>query len=110
MDLRMSKAVEEIILLREDDRGRSITRTVYRRRKKTKKGTGPLNQIGDVVRDVVSGQRAAAELYLRKHDESNREQRDGWVRDLSYNVFRATRRGVKKVRRAVGLPALEECD
>ncbi len=110
MDLRMSKAVEEIILLREDDRGRSITRTVYRRRKKKKKGTGALDKIGDAVRDMVSGQRDAANQYLRKHDESNREERDGWVRDLSYNVFRATRRGLKKVRRAVGLPAVEECD
>ncbi|HWG45287.1 MAG TPA: hypothetical protein VN688_21165 [Gemmataceae bacterium] len=110
MDLRMSKAVEEIILLREDDRGRSITRTVYRRRKKKKKGTGSLDKIGNMVRDAITGQRDAADLYLRKHNESNREQRDGWVRDLSYNVFRATRRGLKKVRRAVGLPAFEECD
>ena len=110
MDLRMSKAVEEIILIRQDDSGRSTTRTIYRRRKKRKKGTAPLDTIGKIVRKVVTGQQAAAELYVRKHDQSNREERDGWLRDLPYNVFRATRRGLKKVRRAFGLPPLEERD
>ncbi len=110
MDLRMNKAVEEIILIRQDDRGRSTTRTVYKRRKQRKKGTAPLDTIGKIVRKIATGQQAAAELYVRKHDQSNREERDGWLRDLPYNVFRATRRGLKKVRRAFGLPALEERD
>lgn len=110
MDLRMSKTVEEIILIRQDDSGRSITRTVYRRRKKTKKGTAPLDSIGKIVRKVASGQQTASEQYLRKHDQSNRDKRDGWLRDLPYNVFRATRRGLKKVRGAFGLPPLEERD
>jgi len=106
----MSKAVEEIILLRQDDRGRSTSRTVYRRRKKRKKGSEPLETVGKMVRKLVSGQQTAAEMYVRRHDKSNREERDGWIRDLSYNVFRATRRGLKKVRRAFGLPSLEDRD
>lgn len=110
MELRMNKAVEEIILLRQDDRGRSATRTVYRRRKKRKKGTAPLNTVGKAVRKLVAGQQAGAELYLRKHDQANREERDGWLHNLHYNVFRATRRGLKKVRQAFGLPSLEERD
>jgi len=110
MDLRLGNAVEEVILLRQDDRGRSTTRTIYRRRKKKKKGTGPLETVGKVVRNIVAGQEEAADMYLRRHDESNRKESDGWARDLSYNVFRATRRGLKKVRRGVGLPGLEECD
>jgi hypothetical protein len=107
MDLRMNRGVEKVIVLYEDDRGRSSARTVYRRSKRRKKGTGPLRTLGRVVRGLVAGQQAAAKAYLDRHDESNRQKTDGWARDLSYNVYRATRRGLRKVRRVSGLPVID---
>jgi hypothetical protein len=107
MDLRMNRGVEEVILLRQDDRGRTTTRTVFRRSKKAKKGSGPLHTLGRVVRGLVAGQQVAAKNYLAHHDKSNRERSDGWMTDLSSNVYRATRRGLRKVRRVSGLPEID---
>jgi hypothetical protein len=36
--------------------------------------------------------------YLERHERSNLKHRDGWVRDLAVNVFRANRAGMKKLR------------
>src|SRR5689334_2368482 len=107
MNVRMSRGVEEIIVLRQDERGRLRTRTIYRRSKKRKKGTPPVSTVGRVVRKIVSGYESAAKVYLDRHNESNREKSDGWLRDFSYNTYRAARRGFRKVRRAFGLPAIE---
>jgi hypothetical protein len=106
MDLRLPKGVVEVVLLRQDDHGRHTTRTVYRRHRRRKRGTQPLDELGRVVRKVVAGQKAAAEKYLDRHDASNRDKADGWVQELSYNVYRATGRGLRKVRRALGLPSI----
>jgi hypothetical protein len=107
MDLRLSKQVEEVVLIFRDDNDRRVSRTVFRRGKKSKKGAAPLNSIGRLVRKVVSGQETVAKDYLERHDASNRDKPDGWLRDLSYNVYRATRRGVRKVSRNVGLPSID---
>jgi hypothetical protein len=103
----MTRGVEEVIVLRRDEQGRLRTRTIYRRHTKKKKGTPPVSTVGRVVRKIVSGYETAAKVYLNRHDESNRKKSDGWVRDLSYNTYRAARRGYRKIRRALGLPGIE---
>jgi hypothetical protein len=107
MNVRMSRGVEEVIVLQRDEHGRLRTRTIYRRHKKRKKNTAPVGTVGRVVRKIVSGSESAAKVYLNRHDESNRKKSDGWVRDLPYNTYRAARRGLRRVRRAFGLPAIE---
>jgi hypothetical protein len=94
-------------VLRRDEQGRLRTRTIYRRHTKKKKGTPPVSTVGRVVRKIVSGYETAAKVYLNRHDESNRNKSDGWVRELSYNTYRAARRGYRKIRRALGLPGIE---
>lgn len=103
MDLRLRSDVSEVTVIRWDDHGRTTSRTAFRRTRKRKKGTFPVSTIGTIVRRIAQGQRAAMDLYLQRHDEANREQGDGWVRDLPYNVYRATRRGVKKTLRDTGV-------
>jgi hypothetical protein len=108
MDLRMKKSVREVIQIGRDENGKRWAATVYRKRgARKKKGTWGLNQIGKVLRKVAAGQRAAANVYLERHDESNRKKADGWIFDLPYNVYRATRRGLKKVTAATPLPSIE---
>jgi hypothetical protein len=107
MNVRMSKGVEEIIVLRRDEQGRLRKRTIYQRSKKQKKSTPSVGPVGRVMRKIVSGSESAAKLYLDRHDESNRKKSDGWLRDLPYNTYRAARRGMRKVRRAFGLPAID---
>jgi len=107
MNVRMTKNVEEVIVLRRDEHGRLQTRTIYRRQSKKKRGTPPVSTVGRVVRKIVSGYESAAKVYLDRHDDSNRKKSDGWVRDFSYNTYRAAKRGYRKIRRALGLPAIE---
>jgi hypothetical protein len=106
MDVRMTKGVESIILIKREDEGRHTSRTIYRRKRARKRGTEPFDSIGRAVRKLVTGQKEAAEKYLDRHDESNSDKKDGWMRDLPYNVYRATSRGLRRVRRALGLPSL----
>jgi hypothetical protein len=109
MDLRLSRGVEEVIIVKRDEHNRRTTRTIFRKSKKQKKGTGPMETLSTAIHKVVTGQKVAAETYLQKHDESNRTKKDGWIRDLGYNVYRATSRGLKKVGPIGGLPAID-CD
>jgi hypothetical protein len=102
MDIRVPRGVESIIIIKRDDEGRH-TRTTFRRSERRKRGSEPLDSMGRAMRKMAEGQRAAAEKYLEKHDRSNRDRRDGWARDLPYNVYQATSRGLRKVYRALGL-------
>jgi hypothetical protein len=104
MDLRMGKGVQEVVVLRRQPGGRLRATTLYEKRKRRKKGTWGLNQVGKVVRTFAASQRAAAEAYLERHERSSRKKKDGWVRDLPYNVYRAARRGAKKLRAVALLP------
>jgi hypothetical protein len=107
MDLRLSGGVEEVIVLHRDDNNHRTTRTIFRKNKRRKKSTGGLGTLDKVVRRVVISQKAAAETYLKRHDESNQNKSDGWLRDLGYNVYKATRRGLKKVSKLPGLPGID---
>jgi len=107
MHLRLRKSIDEVVLIFRDDQDRRRVRTVFRKSRKSKKGTGPVHSIGRVVRKIVSSHEDAVKTYLHRHDESNREKKDGWLRELSYNVFRATRRGTRKLQRDIGLPSID---
>ncbi len=104
MDLRMGKRVEEVVELSRDRRGRTRAVTLYSKKKRRKKGTWALNQVAHVIRTLAASQRASADAYLERHDRSNRKKPDGWIRDLPYNVYRAVRRGGKKLRAISPLP------
>jgi hypothetical protein len=107
MDLRLSNKVEEVILVSRDDRNRRVARTVFRRKKKAKQGTAGVSSIGRLIRRIVSGGETAARVYLDRHASSNRDKADGWVRDFTYNVYRAGYRGSRKISRSTGLPTLD---
>lgn len=104
MDLRMGKGVEEVVQLTRTASGRVRATTLYRKRKRKKRGTWGLNQVEKVVRTIASSQRAFADSYLERHNESIRKKKDGWIRDMPYNVYRAARRGGKKLRAISPLP------
>lgn len=107
MDLRLRKSVQEVILVFQDDHDHRRARTIFRKARKSRKGTGPVHSIGRMVRKVVSSHETAVKNYLSRHDESNRNKKDGWLRELSYNVYQATRRGTRKLRRGMGLPSVD---
>jgi hypothetical protein len=58
------------------------------RKRKQTKAVRPMER---GMRKVMRRQLDFAQLYLARHERSNRRKRDGWLKDLPRNVFRAMR-------------------
>ena len=58
------------------------------RKRKQTKSIRPMER---GMRKVMRRQLDFAQIYLARHERSNRRQRDGWLKDLPRNVFRAMR-------------------
>jgi hypothetical protein len=71
---------------------------VYERKKKRRKGSLVFSGLERLVRRTMMAQRAFADSYLQRHDESNAKKADGWLREGVYNNARAGRKAVKVMR------------
>ncbi|WP_419897685.1 DUF6312 domain-containing protein [Roseomonas sp. USHLN139] len=58
------------------------------RRRKQAKFLKPLERS---MRKAMRRQLGAAQIYLARHERSNRRKRDGWLKDLPRNIYRAVR-------------------
>jgi len=63
-----------------------------KKRKKLSRGSRPMERL---VRRMARANRKSSDIYLDRHNRSNRKKRNGWLRDLSYNVMRSNRKGQK---------------
>src|SRR4051794_12156723 len=100
MDIpRPNTAVERITILQRDASGELKPMAIYRkaRQRKKRKGSPILRQLEKVLCNIAEAQRAYLNSYLARHDASNREKKDGWLRDLPVNVIKATEKGAKKL-------------
>ncbi len=76
---------------------------VYRvknKKNKKKKGTAGLRFIEKLFRRNARANATMTTEYLDRHKRSNRKRRDGWLSDLPVNMFRARRKGSKRLRLA----------
>jgi hypothetical protein len=64
---------------------------------KKKKGTRGLGIFEKMLRRSADANKTMASEYLDRHKRSNRKRRDGWVRDLPVNVFRARGKSMKRL-------------
>jgi hypothetical protein len=89
--------VQRVTVVESVPGGGARSATVYRKsgRKRVSRRLRPLERI---LRHVAEAQQAMASSYLDRHNDSNRRKRDGFLKDLGDNVFRAMRRGNKKLR------------
>jgi len=94
---RMSKSVRRITVF-EHDKSTGVFKpvVVFQKPGKGKKGKMMFRPFERTVRMVADGADATASTYLKRHKKANRKRRDGWVRDLSLNMSRAGRKGVKE--------------
>jgi hypothetical protein len=98
----VSKSIRRIAVLQRDPSGRLVPVVVYRRDRSTKKGTRGFKIFERATRRIVEAQRSVADSYLSRHDKSNVKRRDGWIRDLPFNLVRSG----EKARRALKLRLL----
>jgi hypothetical protein len=72
---------------------------VYERKRKKRKGSPVLRDLDKYVRRAMEAERLFAEDYLRRHQRSNEERKDGWMRDAMYNNMRAGRKAMKRMQK-----------
>ena len=76
----------------------TITPLVIYKQKRKRRVSREWRPLEKTLRRVSSAQAAAAEDYLRRHKRSSAKKRNGAVRDLGKNVWRAQRKGRKKLK------------
>ncbi len=90
MQLRLSKKIRRISVF-SPDKGQAVT--LYKAKKKKKKRVSrTLKPLERAVCRFGKANREYVKVYLRRHDKSRRKKRDGWLRDFSYNSYRAIRK------------------
>mgnify|MGYP003574254237 CR=1 FL=1 len=94
-----AKSIRRIAVIQDDAQGGTNQVILFNTKKKKKKRqTLGLAEVERVVRRIYQANNDFGSDYLRRHKRSNRKRRDGWIRDLGNNVFRATRKGSKRLR------------
>ncbi len=96
--MEIGKTVAQITIVRTDAAGNTMPSVIYRKDKKSKKGSPGLRTIEKVTRHIVSAHNAGAENYLAHHKKSNRKKKDGWIRELGSNLARAQAKTIKDLR------------
>ena len=93
-----AKSIRRIAVIQNCPQG-GTTRTVVfsKKRQKRKKQSVGFASVERVVRRLSEANTDFGTDYLRRHKRSNRKKRDGWMRDLGNNVFRARRKSGKRL-------------
>jgi hypothetical protein len=104
MDMpRLSKSVKRITVLQRDANGAVAPVTVFKRKRSKKNGSQMLRPVERVMRSFAETSDAATGTYLKRHKNSNRKRKDGWVRDVPGNFVKAGRKGIRELRPAAFL-------
>jgi hypothetical protein len=99
---KLPKSVKRIVILRAAA-GAGVSAAAERiviseKRKRKKQTKGIVRIIERLARRTARANAKTADEYLDRHERSNRKHRDGWLRDLGYNVMRAQRDGNKRLK------------
>jgi hypothetical protein len=97
---KLPKSIKRITILKADgadSQTGSIGRVVVKKKRKKKKQSKGLVRIWErAARGYARSNRRTADEYLSRHRRSSKKRRDGWLRDLTYNWGRASRKGNKQ--------------
>jgi len=104
--MRFGPNVLSVVRLERDKAGQLTPIVLHEMKtKKIKKSKGPLGILDRTIRRVASAEAAFANSYLDRHQQSNQDEKDGWVKDLPINIYRANRKGFKKLKITRLIPA-----
>jgi len=97
-DVRFSPTIRKVTVLGRDAEGQVVPTVIYEQKKKKKRQSRTLEPIEAFVRRAADGAARCAESYTERHRKSNKKRRDGWLRDLNFNVMRAGKAGAKRAK------------
>jgi Family of unknown function (DUF6312) len=98
MSLRLPESVRSVVVIRADNSGRMVSTTLHEKETRKKKGTRKLRPVERAITRAAEGAQEFANSYLSRHDKSNEKKKNGWARDFAYNVYKADRAGMKKLK------------
>jgi hypothetical protein len=96
-NLRVSKSVRKIIMLRPGSSGALEPTILYEDQRKKKKQTRALRPVEEVTRRLTKAQRAYWDTMAERHARSNEKKRDGWARDGVTNIAKASQKGARQL-------------
>lgn len=76
----------------------TVTRIKLGGAKRKRKVSKQWRSMDKMLRRMSRAQETAAGEFRRRHERSNRRKKNGGIRDLSKNVRRAQRKGIKKLK------------
>lgn len=91
----MSKGLglKRVVVLRREDSDGDYADTIFgkrgKKRRKRKKQSKFLSPWEKTVRRAAKRQVKASNIYLDRHERSNRKKKNGWIRDLNKNVSKS---------------------
>jgi hypothetical protein len=97
-DLRLAKNIRRVTILVRDESGHVTPTVVYEGKSRRKKQTKKLKPVESAVRRGAEAAAATANSYLSRHENSNAKERDGWLVNMQGNVFKAMRKGSKRMK------------
>jgi hypothetical protein len=95
---RLPPSIRRVTVLAMDADGAVMSRTVYEKRGQKRKVSPALRPLERAIRRVARANDAATSSYVARHERSTAKKRDGWLRDLTWNVLKAEKTGVKKLK------------
>ncbi|MEO8519747.1 MAG: hypothetical protein ABI603_00205 [Acidobacteriota bacterium] len=96
--LRLGKNVRRVTVIERDAAGATTATVVFEGKKGKRKQTQAFRPLEQIVRRIADAQAEAGDVYVTRHNRSNRKKRDGWMRDMNLNLARASRKGAKRLR------------
>lgn len=96
LQYRKKSPVRSMYILEEGAGGVVQRERVYKR--KRRRGSKRLRPFEKAMRRMATAQGTMADDYLSRHNRSNRKKRNGWVKDLNKNVYRSSRKGLRKLK------------
>lgn len=82
----------------EMSEGGSATRTVLYEQRRKRRGSKRLRPLEKAMRRIARAQSTVANEYLDRHERSNRKKKNGWAKDLTKNISKSSRKGLKKLK------------
>ncbi len=73
------------------------------RRKKKRRTSKILRPAEKLVRRTAEAGEAWSETYLERHEDASRKKKNGWLKKMPKNVYKANRKGLKKLRKLTDL-------
>jgi hypothetical protein len=90
-------AVKSIVLLEQGADGAVTSTRLFKERRK-RRVSRRWRRLEKTLRRVSLAQSTAADDYMRRHKRSGQKKKNGAVRDMGKNMWRAQRKGAKKLK------------